>query len=53
MNFITGLIREIGATLRQMWNAVEDSGYCCGVGREPKHKTEYMPTPSSCCGVSV
>ncbi len=53
MNVIRGLIRKIGATLSQMWNAVEDSGYCCGVSRDSKQRTEYMPTPSSCCGVRV
>jgi hypothetical protein len=51
MNSVAKLMGKIRKIVSELWNADEPQGYCCGVPREPKDKTEYMPTGSSCCGI--
>jgi hypothetical protein len=49
---LIGLFKELGAVLKDTWSAVEDSGFCCGIGLNSQCSTE-MPTSSSCCGVRL
>ncbi len=37
--------------LGELWNAAEESGFCCGIRLASTTRVESMPTPSSCCGV--
>lgn len=52
-NKVTGFVSEIGAIVKQLWNAAKDCGYCCGIRFDSPEAGEHMPTPSSCCGVRV
>lgn len=49
-NVLSGFFREIGAILKDLWNTMEDTGFCCGIRLDSRGR-EYMPSASSCCGV--
>ena len=52
-NSSRAIVKDIAAILKDVWNAVENSGPCCGVRLDRPPRSEDMPTAGSCCGVRV